>query len=34
MADPYFFGYSSLVNLATHDFPDPRPATLRGWRRA
>ena len=34
MADPYFFGYGSLVNLATHDFPDPRPAKLRGWRRA
>ncbi|WP_171175940.1 gamma-glutamylcyclotransferase family protein [Ruegeria sp. HKCCD8929] len=34
MADPYFFGYGSLVNLATHDFPDPRPATLKGWRRA
>lgn len=34
MADPYFFGYGSLVNLATHDFPDPRPASLRGWRRA
>ncbi len=34
MADPYFFGYGSLVNLATHDFPDPRPARLQGWRRA
>ncbi|TMV10143.1 gamma-glutamylcyclotransferase [Ruegeria sediminis] len=34
MADPYFFGYGSLVNLATHDFPDPRPASLKGWRRA
>jgi len=34
MADPYFFGYGSLVNLSTHDFPDPRPARLRGWRRA
>ncbi len=34
MADPYFFGYGSLVNLATHDFPDPRPARLSGWRRA
>ncbi len=34
MADPYFFGYGSLVNLATHDFPDPRPARLKGWRRA
>lgn len=34
MADPYFFGYGSLVNLATHDFPDPHPARLKGWRRA
>lgn len=34
MADPYFFGYGSLVNLATHDFPDARPARLKGWRRA
>ncbi len=34
MADPYFFGYGSLVNLSTHDFPDPRPAQLKGWRRA
>lgn len=34
MADPYFFGYGSLVNLATHDFPDPRPAKLKGWKRA
>ncbi|KUJ73699.1 hypothetical protein AVO45_14000 [Ruegeria marisrubri] len=34
MAEPYFFGYGSLVNLATHDFPDPQPARLRGWRRA
>lgn len=34
MADPCFFGYGSLVNRATHDFPDPRPARLSGWRRA
>ncbi len=34
MADPYFFGYGSLVNTATHDFPDPQPAQIRGWRRA
>lgn len=34
MADPYFFGYGSLVNSATHDFPDPHPASIRGWRRA
>lgn len=34
MKEPYFFGYGSLVNRATHDFPDPRPARLSGWRRA
>ena len=33
MTDPAFFGYGSLVNLATHAYADPRPATLRGWRR-
>lgn len=33
MSDPAFFGYGSLVNLATHDFAAPRPATLQGWRR-
>ncbi len=32
-AAPRFFGYGSLVNLATHDYPDPLPATLIGWRR-
>jgi hypothetical protein len=31
---PYFFGYGSLVNPATHDFRDPQPARLTGWRRA
>lgn len=31
--DPRFFGYGSLVHLATHDYPDPVPATLTGWRR-
>lgn len=30
---PSFFGYGSLVNLATHTYPNPRHATLRGWRR-
>ncbi len=34
MNDPYFFGYGSLVNSATHDFPDPTRARIRGWRRA
>jgi hypothetical protein len=28
-----FFGYGSLVNLATHDYPDPISASLTGWRR-
>lgn len=30
---PQFFGYGSLVNLATHDYASPTRATLRGWRR-
>ncbi|WP_122073375.1 gamma-glutamylcyclotransferase family protein [Pseudophaeobacter sp. EL27] len=30
---PYFFGYGSLVNTATHDYQDPQPARLDGWRR-
>ncbi|MEO9651927.1 MAG: gamma-glutamylcyclotransferase family protein [Roseobacter sp.] len=34
MRDPYFFGYGSLVNTKSHDYPDPQPATLHGWRRA
>ena len=29
-----FFGYGSLVNLATHDYPGARPLTVRGWARA
>jgi len=33
MADPYFFGYGSLVNRATHDFTNPHRACLDGWRR-
>jgi len=33
-ADPFFFGYGSLVNRATHGFDDAHPAQLRGWRRA
>ena len=33
MADPYFFGYGSLVNRATHDFSNPHRAQLDGWRR-
>ena len=31
---PYFFGYGSLVNRATHAYPDAHPAELQGWRRA
>ena len=34
MTDPYFFGYGSLVNQATHDFANPQPARIKGWRRA
>jgi len=33
MNDPFFFGYGSLVNRATHDFPHPARATVRGWAR-
>ena len=28
------FGYGSLVNRRTHDYADPVPMTVRGWRRA
>ncbi|KIN63293.1 hypothetical protein Z946_2163 [Sulfitobacter noctilucicola] len=31
---PYFFGYGSLVNRSTHDYPDAHAAQLVGWRRA
>ncbi|WP_299547665.1 gamma-glutamylcyclotransferase family protein [uncultured Tateyamaria sp.] len=30
---PWFFGYGSLVNRATHDYPHAQHATLEGWRR-
>lgn len=33
MNTPYFFGYGSLVNTATHDYLEPLPARLRGWQR-
>jgi len=33
MTSPCFFGYGSLVNRATHDYPAARPARLEGWRR-
>ncbi len=32
-SDTQFFGYGSLVNLATHDYRNPRKATVQGWRR-
>lgn len=32
-SDPAFFGYGSLVNVATHDYASPVPATLAGWSR-
>ncbi|KAB7613805.1 gamma-glutamylcyclotransferase [Amylibacter sp. SFDW26] len=28
-----FFGYGSLVNLATHIYENPRQASVTGWRR-
>jgi hypothetical protein len=34
MTDPFFFGYGSLVNRATHAYRDAHPARLKGWRRA
>ncbi len=30
---PWFFGYGSLVNRATHSYPCAHAATLHGWRR-
>ncbi|MEM8653972.1 MAG: gamma-glutamylcyclotransferase family protein [Pseudomonadota bacterium] len=30
---PWFFGYGSLVNRATHSYPQAQHATLQGWRR-
>lgn len=29
----WFFGYGSLVNRATHSYPQAQTATLNGWRR-
>ena len=34
MNAPFFFGYGSLVNRATHDYVDAHPASISGWRRA
>tara|TARA_R110002124_G_scaffold52394_3_gene150861 strand:+ start:2933 stop:3442 length:510 start_codon:yes stop_codon:yes gene_type:complete len=28
-----FFGFGSLVNLHTHDYVDPKPMTVTGWKR-
>lgn len=33
MTTPHFFGYGSLVNIQTHDYPNPHKAQLQGWRR-
>ena len=33
MARPFFFGYGSLVNRRTHDYPSFGSARLKGWRR-
>ncbi|MBC58740.1 MAG: gamma-glutamylcyclotransferase [Confluentimicrobium sp.] len=34
MQDPFFFGYGSLVNRATHGYARAFPARVSGWRRA
>lgn len=34
MDGPYFFGYGSLVNRATHDYQQAHLARIEGWRRA
>jgi hypothetical protein len=34
MSDPFFFGYGSLVNRATHSFPRATRAVATGWGRA
>ena len=34
MSDPFFFGYGSLVNRATHVYAPARRALVKGWRRA
>jgi len=33
MSDPFFFGYGSLVNRATHSFPQATRAVATGWGR-
>lgn len=32
--DPFFFGYGSLVNRATHSYSNAYTAKVSGWRRA
>ena len=34
MTSPRFFGYGSLVNRATHDYPEVRKTQVSGWARA
>lgn len=34
MSDPFFFGYGSLVNRATHTYPQVERARVRGWARS
>lgn len=34
MNDPFFFGYGSLVNRATHSYERAQTAQITGWRRA
>ncbi len=33
MTNPFFFGYGSLVNRATHSYGTAHPARISGWRR-
>lgn len=33
MKNPFFFGYGSLVNQATHVYQNAHPARISGWRR-
>ena len=34
MSDPFFFGYGSLVNRATHDYSRAARARVEGWGRS
>jgi hypothetical protein len=33
MTNPFFFGYGSLVNQATHIYENAHPAQIKGWKR-